>query len=125
VSGFGGLFSACFSVIVCSCFALFSCAVRFDVIDHMYISRVEAPLLLCFCDVISLFRFLFAFWVVGWVRFCVCVGWGCVSWILLAAVVQLRGFEAGTVLSLIPLWGGRRRSLAVSSRLNVSPVVGE
>jgi hypothetical protein len=43
----------------------------------------------------------------------------------LAAVVQLGGFEAGTVLSLIPLWGGRRRSHAVWSRLSVSPVVGD
>ena len=34
-------------------------------------------------------------------------------WGLLAAVVQLGGFEAGTVLALIPLWGGKRRSHAV------------
>jgi hypothetical protein len=56
--------------------------------------------------------------VVGWV---VCV-WG---FLFCSAVVQLGGFVAGTVLSLIPLWGGRRRSHAVSSRLSVSPVVGE
>jgi hypothetical protein len=44
---------------------------------------------------------------------------------ILAAVVQGREFEAGTVLLLIPLWGGRRRSHAVSSRLSVGPVVGD
>jgi hypothetical protein len=31
----------------------------------------------------------------------------CVGVIILAAVMQLGGFEAGTVLSLIPAWGSR------------------
>jgi hypothetical protein len=43
----------------------------------------------------------------------------------LATVVQFGGYEAGTVLLLIPLWGGNRRSHALSSRLSVSPVVGD
>jgi hypothetical protein len=59
--------------------------------------------------------------VAGWV---VCVG-SFLHSLLSAAVRPLGGFEAGTVLSLIPLWGGRRRSHALSSRLSVSPVVGD
>jgi hypothetical protein len=59
-----------------------------------------------------------------------CVRWVglCVLGFILAAVVQWRGFEAGTVLLLTergPLWGGGRRSHAVSSRLSVGPVVGD
>ena len=53
------------------------------------------------------------------------LGFVCWGFLLLSAVVQLGGFEAGTVLSLIPLWGGGGRSHALSSRLSVSPVVGD
>jgi hypothetical protein len=105
---------------------MFSLAVGVVLVPCQYMSRVEAsPLLLCFCAVVSLVRFPVCFLGGGlgsilcwrWVGLCV-LGF-------LAAVVQLDGFEAGTVLSLIPLWGGRRRSHAVSSRLSVSPVVGD
>jgi hypothetical protein len=61
----------------------------------------------------------------GWVEICVCGRLGCGCWDLLAAVVQLGGFEAGTVLSLIPLWGVGGIAMQWSSRLSVSPVIGD
>jgi hypothetical protein len=52
----------------------------------------------------------------GGCKVCVAGGVVCVGILLpsiFSAVVQSGGFEAGTVLPLFLLWGGRRRSHAV------------